>query len=616
MIADLFRHPSALFDRMKRVSAWHIALGIFLACLLVFLAVRASDEYRWSDWGFGDAQSMLSLKQWEEGGWFSNYFLFIPQGYAKVVKLFDDPQLRQHAHGTCPGSSPRIGPRLWYTHYPAGYLLPYAAMFRIGLDSLFAVRMLSIVFSITALILMYAVFARLTNHAIAFLSVLFYGLTPTFLGYADTLANQPLDDLLRFCFMLAVVMSTRAESELHRHRWLITAWIVEFVLSLSSFDSVFFLYVWLIGWDIIEKKGFRFKRYLIFSLAPIAAHGLQFLQNVWYLGLHDAAIDIKDAFLLKNAADPSYNSGQGRFDVIVGSVMIVFDNLYNPAYFILAVFGIYALYHVLLRDREDRQMPSLLLLSFLFLCGLSFVVILPHAARMPYEARQMIPFAALLVGGFTYSFGLEFRKGIQIDLQALSKRAAWKKIVSPIYLLVVTMIIMVFCYRFAQIDRTPTYYIPDAATDARYAQEVETMRRYDLMRFRNLRADVLLAEELKKINTLYEPVFFSLNGFQIFWDPKYVPGYPQIMPLTEYYTGSRPVLCFDTAEGVANDLLLMLTKCDGRFSPVIVTDDVNTLRAIVEALSSRGFFDQFPPSPSSVRDKFILDLSPYIRWQR
>src|SRR3990172_12688862 len=128
-----------LISRLKGASPWHVALGIFLTLLLVFLSVRASDEYRWSDWGFGDAQSMLSLRQWEEGGWFSNYFLFIPQGYAEVIKFFDDPNLRQHAHGTCPGSSPRVGPRLWYTHYPAGYLVPYAILFRIGLDDIFQI---------------------------------------------------------------------------------------------------------------------------------------------------------------------------------------------------------------------------------------------------------------------------------------------------------------------------------------------------------------------------------------------------------------------------------------------------------------------------------------------
>lgn len=614
---DIKVQPGEVPARLRKINPWHITLSVFLLCLLVFLSVRASDKYRWSDWGFGDAQTMLSLRQWEEGGWFKNYFLFAPQGYAKVCSIFDDPQLRHHAHGTCPGSSPEVGPRLLYTHYPAGYLVPYAVLFRLGIDSLFAVRMLSILFSITALIMMYMVFSRITGPGVSFFAVFFYGLTPTFLGYADTLANQPLDDLLRFGFMLAVVMSTRAGSPDRRKIWLITAWIAEFVLSLSSFDSVFFVYVWLIGWDIIDGQGFRIKRYLLFSLAPLSAHGLQFLQNVWYLGLRDAVMDIKGAFLLKNAADPNYNLGQGRMTIIRDTIFILFNNLYNPSLFVLVLSVLYCLYFLLVKERSDRQMPSILLLALLFTCGLSFVIILPHAARMPYEVRQMIPFAALLAGGFTYSFPKEFGNSIHGSADnETSGFGKFRKLARPVYLLISAIFLMVFWYRFMLNDREPVYYIPDESTDARFAQEIETGNRFDLMPFRSLRAEVLLAEELRKIRTAYEPVIFSIDGFQLFWDPKYVPGYPQIMPITEYYTGSRPVLCFNFAEGLIDDLEYMVKKSPSRFSPLLVSNNFDLLRQIAETLASRGLLTAFPPSPSNVMGKFVLDLSDYMAWNK
>ncbi|TAN41020.1 MAG: hypothetical protein EPN25_05520, partial [Nitrospirae bacterium] len=533
----------------------------------------------------------------------------------------DDPQLRQHAHGTCPGSSPRVGPRLLYTHYPAGYLLPYAVLFRVGLDSLFAVRMLSVVFSVGALILMYMVFSKITNPGIGFLSVFFYGLTPTFLGYADTLANQPLDDLLRFGFMLAVVMSTRADSEVHRHRWLISAWLAEFMLSLSSFDSVFFIYVWLIGWDLIDRQGFRLKRYLLFSLAPLSAHGLQFMQNVWYLGFSDALIDIKDAFLLKNAADASYNLGQTRLTIIRDTIYILFNNLYSPAAMVLYLLALYSAYSLFLKEQNDRTMPSIFLVLLLFVCGLAFVMILPHAARMPYEARQMIPFVALLAAGVTYSFGREF--GVSIHGPAAAEAPAggpwtgrFRAVARPVYLLIATVFLMFFWYRFMLNDRTPVYYIPDAKTDARYAQEIETMRKYDLQRFRTLRADVLVAEGLRNIKTAYDPVIFSISGFELFWDPKYVPGYPQIMPITEYYTGSRPVLCFNAREGVVNDLMTMISKSPQRFSPLLISRDAGALKEIAEMLSARGALNGFPPGIITVVDMAVLDLTDYIRWPR
>ena len=58
-------------SRLDDVQTWHSFFGISVLCVLLFLTTRALDEDRWSDWGFGDAQTMLSLHQWEQEGWFS-----------------------------------------------------------------------------------------------------------------------------------------------------------------------------------------------------------------------------------------------------------------------------------------------------------------------------------------------------------------------------------------------------------------------------------------------------------------------------------------------------------------------------------------------------------------
>ncbi|MDA8434314.1 MAG: glycosyltransferase family 39 protein [Nitrospiraceae bacterium] len=591
---------------------WHGALGFFLACLLVFLSVRASDQYRWSDWGFGDAQTMLSLRQWEEGGWLSNNLLFVPQGYAKAGALFDDSPLRHHAHGTCPGSSPRVGPRLRYTHYPAGYLVPYAILFRLGLDSLFDVRMLSILFSVFGLFLMYVVFSKITGPSVAFLAVLFYGLSPAFLGYADALANQPLDDLLRFAFMLAVVLSTRAGSPRQRRWWAVSAWGLEFVLSLASFDSVFFLFAWLIGWDILEERGLRWKTYLLYGLAPVTAHSLQFLQNVWYLGFHDAVVDIKDAFLLKAGADADYNLGQSRPVVILLSIGILLNNLYNPGMLIALLFGLYAVYSWFVKAPDEGRLPSVRLLIVLFFCGLSFVLVLPHAARMPYEARQLLPFAAVLAGGFIWSFVIEFENGLRGAAGPREPKRAG--VLRPVYLLFCGVLCVVFWYRFALLDRKPVYYIPDASTDAAYSTVIESGSGSGLMKFHTLRDDVLFAQQLGNIPTAFEPVYFSVDGFRLYWDPEYVKGYPQIMPITEYYAGSRPVLCFDAVDGLVSDLVYMVKKSPYRFSPVLVIGDPAVMNRVVEALQRKGVFSSPPLGGQVIMGRRILDLSDYVRW--
>ena len=565
-------------------------LGVLLFFLFLFLAVRAHDEYRWSDWGFGDAQTMLSLRQWEEGGWLHNYLLFKPQGYARVIDLLDEPELRHHAHGTCPGSSPRVGPRLLYTHYPAGYLVPYAVLFKLGIDSLFSVRLLSIVFSIGALVLMYLVFARITSPRVSFVAVLFYALTPSFLGYADSLANQPIDDLLRFGFMFAVAMATRSDSERRQRHWMILAWITEFCLSLTSFDSVFFIYAWLVGWDVIEKRGFRWKTYLLFALAPISAHGLQFLQNAWYLGWSDAYIDIKDAFLLKNGADQGYNTGQGRLSTIAISIVVLFESLFKPGPLLVLIAAVYVFYTTVLRGK-DRELPTVKLLSVLFLCGLSFVLVLPHAARMPYEARQMLPFASLLVSGMTWSLFMTFRKSLSVEPPPSSAPvelpALWA---SMAYVFLTCGLLLVFWFAFVSANRWPVYDLGDR------------------------KAEMVFAQDLQKIRTRFEPVFFDVGGFMLYWDPTYVKGYPQILPLTEYYTGSRPVLCFNEAENAARDIATMARRSPYRFSPVLISSDPQVIERVFSFLEQQGMVKAAPRSINTSMERYVLDLTDYLKW--
>lgn len=583
---------SPLFNRVKAFDPWQVAVAVLLLTLLVALAVRADDEYRWSDWGFGDAQTMLSLRQWEEGGWIHNYLLFKPQGYAPVIDLLDDPELRQHAHGTCPGSSPRIGPRLLYTHYPAGYLVPYAVLFKVGLDSLFSVRMLSILMSVGALALMYAVFARITSPRVSFLAVLFYSLAPAFLGYADSIANQPVDDLLRFGFMLAVVLSTRAESELLRKRWAIAAWVAEFCLSLVSFDSVFFLFTWLIGWDLLERRGFRWKTYFLYGMAPTLAHGLQFLQNVWYLGWGDAFIDIKDAFLLKHGADQGYNTGQGRLATILTSVVIVFDGILRPGLLLAGLLLLYAFYRVL-PGRGDRELPSLGLLGVLFLSGLSFILVLPHAARMPYEARQMLPLVALLVSGLTWSllplFGRVLRRE-RTDEAAAAPAVSTG--VAAAYLLVGTALSLTAWYGFAVSERSPVYALGPAKEEMKFAQV------------------------LTELGTAHAPVYFDVGAFTSYWDPNYVPGYPQILPLTEYYAGSAPILCFRDLEKAAEDIERMVRKSTVRFSPVLVAQDPQHLETALKALKQKGVLTSVPKNTRTAMGRYAVDITDFVNWER
>lgn len=553
---------------------WPLLLTLLLAALFSQLAVRAHDEFHWSDWGFGDAQTMLSLRQWQEGGWIKNHLLFNPHGYGKVSELLDDPALRQHAHGISPTSSPKVGPRLLYTHYPAGYLIPYALLSRLGLDQVFPLRLLSLLFSTGALILMYQLFARLTSAKVSVLAVLFYAASTSFLGYADTLANQPLDDLLRFAFLLAVVLADD-DAPSRRRFWLLAAWTSEFCLSLASFDSVFFLYLWLVGWDLLRGHGWRWRRYLLFALAPLAAHGLQFLQNCWYLGQHDALQDILYTFVAKSHAPPGSEQGSLIFHALTNC----FELIYNPAFFLLPLLALYLLGWYRLSPATRLPLPAPRLLLLLFCCGLAFLLLLPHAAHMAYEGRQMIPAVSLLVSGFSWLVLDGWRHRGET-----TKRGPWRQG----YLLLSSLILIIFWSGFLLFNRyqeeTPEFF-----------------------------PDLLLAREIKAIPTAYEPVYFDLLGFANFLNPAYMPGYPQIQPMTEYYAG-RPILSFSHPALLTDDLVTLVHRSREKFSPVIVTDSQERMTTIVNFLALKGLLRTSPTTFTVQRDKFILDLTPYLLW--
>jgi hypothetical protein len=579
---------SAVFSAADVRTRWHFACAIMLLCAVVFLTNRARDDNHWSCWELGDMQTMLSVKHWNERGWLANKLLFIPQGYAKAVEFLDEPQLRHHAHGISPGSSPLVGPRLWYTHYPSGYLVPLATLSKLGFTSKFDLQVLSILFSASAVGLFYLLICRLASPPIAFFSALFYVASPYFHFFADSLANQPLDDLLRFAFMLAIVMSTRDQQEI-RNRWNLLAWLVQFCLSLSSLDSVFFFYTWLVGWDLIERKGFRWKRWLMFALAPVLAHGLQFLQNIWYLGVDDALRDALGTFGAKSIATAGAST---RIGEIVKTFTGMTDMLFGTSWVFLIVLLMLAFHYRTTRSRVGRSgdglvpmshpaspagdeaapwasFPPLRVVLLFGAAGLPFIVVLPGAAGMFYEPRQLLPFAAILMGVLWWRLVLSVGRLMRRDFSedSLSGRRA-----SLAFALLFIVSVFVFVMSGA-----PKKSFPPA----------EYLSRMNV----GFRKDMSLAGELGgKLPAGKDVIIFSLNGFGMLWDDAYVEGFPQVCPVLEYITG-RPILCFHKPEDLAKDLRELIVLGAGNFIPIIGTGNDETLQKVLASLEKEGVID-------------------------
>jgi len=380
-------------------------VGVLLLAF-VFLAVRAADEDRWSLWAFGDATTLMTVRQWMQDGIFHHYGLELNKGYSAFTQDFDRPELKQHAHGNCATDVPGVGPDVYYTHYPSGYLYPFYFLARLGAGSLFAARLLAIVCSLLGTALLYRLFTRFARPSIAFFAVLFYLCSRMFLGYADSLVEHSFDDCLKFFFML---MSLKTfEPSQARARRINTAllWVTALLLYLQSWDSVLYVMVWMAGMDLLRTRRLRILRYATVFSAFGVGLGIQFAQNAWYLGPGKAVRDLVVRYNQIGAVhDRTIGTTLGEMGTATWSLLMKMTGIeFLPDGLVtgvliataIALAGFTANRLQTRQQDVDQGYPSIGFLLLLLACGSAFPVLLRRAAQMTYEGRQMAPFVGLL----------------------------------------------------------------------------------------------------------------------------------------------------------------------------------------------------------------------------
>src|SRR3989344_1786690 len=163
---------------------------------------------------------------------------------------------------------------------------------KLGVEKRFLLRFLEILFSLGVLAILYWIFLKISNRLVATLGIFYYGTSTLFLDYADTLANQPIDELLRFSIIALSIASLNFQKKYFKY----LIWLLYFVLSLSSYDSTFFIFAWLVGIDILFNKKINWRLWIFWASAPVLAFAIQLLQNTLYLGWHNMLLDLYGAF--------------------------------------------------------------------------------------------------------------------------------------------------------------------------------------------------------------------------------------------------------------------------------------------------------------------------------
>ena len=577
----------------------------------VYLTVKATNENSWDGWGIGSTQTMLNIKYWVTDGWAKHYFLHIPAGYSKTAVYFDNPELRQHAWVDVTGNPNQK--RIYYTHFPPGYLFPLAFLMELGVKNRFWFRLFQILISLTSLLLLYKFLNLIANPTIAFASSLFYAFSVPFLNFADSLANLPIDDLLRIAILalsilaikqskkenviparFAIAAARRAEAGIHdagsrvKHGmtpkfYLGVIWFLYLILSFSSYDSTFFVFIWLVGLNIVTrwhllKKGAepRIKwlktilvQGLFFASAPILAFGLQIIQNSWYLGFSGMISDFLSAF---NKIGLSAGEGQGFIQThflqgILFPITEAFAFPFRARYLIIFIIAIIALLFVIQKNKKINELIPFLK-NYLFLLGVAafsqtFIILDNH----PYKGRVLGLFASLLIGIFIF---------LIIQLRQTKIKLTLKFFIYPLIILLTIFML------FLQTKRTIAYI-------EQWPNNIYDQKRIEF------------AKELKRAIlpfNLQDVVIFSMLPPQ-----SYNNGSITSIMATYYdmYYQDAPILYFNDTESMDRDFTYLKRISKYPFSALIILEDKNQVDNLFKSMKKTLLL---------VQDKYILLISP------
>ncbi|HEY4499707.1 MAG TPA: hypothetical protein VJH70_01035 [Candidatus Paceibacterota bacterium] len=367
---------------------------------LIYLGTRITREEGWDNWDFGSAQTMLTVRHWARDGFLKNYLLFIPSGYHPNIAILDYPEFRFLADGLKTGAL--IGIRLYYTHYPSGYLVPHGVLAALGADSRVWFRALALLFSYGSVLWLAGFIHLIAGRRwwITILAVFYYTTSTTFLGYADSLANIPVDDFFKFAILfLSVYAIEQSQFRQIEGKWKKGIWALYFLLAISSYDSTFFIFAWLCAWDWWRNRKFHWKEYLVWASAPIAAFVTQILQNAWYLGWRDMFLDLWGAFAFRASQAPAVLDSlpMGVKNIVAALSTIGYLTDIRTRFIIpLLLIIMFLIYRWKIIDRA-----RLIIISILLFSGLLYTAMVPIVGTFGYQGRQVTPAIVLLIALLT-----------------------------------------------------------------------------------------------------------------------------------------------------------------------------------------------------------------------
>lgn len=574
-----------IITNIKKIITNNWQFSILIIGLLTVLTVRAIPE---NHMDMDSATAILSARWWARDGFLKHHLLELNAGYGKIVRYFEEKELNEHAQGSVAGGL--IGHKLYNAHYPSMHVLPIALLMKIGIEKLFILRILPIIASILALIFLYLFVKSLYNKHVALIATAYFGISPLFIKWADSLAYAPYEDVLRFLILLlglaAFNYSNNQQTTMGKKNYLYLAaiWICYAFLALVSFNSTFFVFTWLLGLSLIyayQKHNYRVKnKILIFffltlfwASAPIFSFVLRLIQSAVYLGWHNTWLDFYGAFI--------YAGNRPSLGLLIRGAALIkpffsMTGLYN-FYAFLVPMGITKLKPFILFASPFLTLIAILAimrlkkiteykifsfpLMILFVAPMTQTFLMPFLGFRDSIGRLFAPFIGIVIGIILHIVLLARNK---IKNEMTSDKLLFGFLCAAMFSLFAIQIILNF------VPRIWSPYAPISTQDISFAKTMQKMIAGEGAVFMINASDTQIPEEeLKKRNALYDPTHYQTN--YIDW---------------EYYF-DMPMLNFINSSYLVRDLIFLEKRSEYPFTAIITSDDKEIISELHKNLNAK-----------------------------
>jgi len=396
----------------------------------------------------------------------------------------------------------------------------------------------------------------------------------------------PQEDFWRFLILLISLITFNYFSgsrELKKgYLYLAVVWVCYLLLALTSFNSTFFIFVWLIGLsaiyvyknhDIKNKIWLFILLILFWASAPILGFALQLFQNISYLGWHDTWLDIYGAFTyagnragldfmtrFEGMVKPFF-SATGLLNIYASLAPFGLSKLKNlllgvrisPLYVLPLLVGFVVFVIMKLKKITNYKIPSLHLILLLAIAPLGQTFIMPFLGYRDNIGRLAAPFVGIIIGIVVWMLFLVFCKN---SLTFLNKF---------LFLFISILVVSFFTIQIS-LNYEPRLwpaYSPLSDNEFVFSQKIK-----------NIATDERAIFMINKIDTQISEEEYNKRDVGPFFD---------FYRVWEYYFDT-PLLNFRKTDDLVRDLLFLEKRSEFPFTAIVTSDNKNLINELYNKL--------------------------------